>query len=70
LRYIETGASMYRIVSIVKLRESGHDLSIRRFVIDDKGLHLIDGSVGNASMLSVRGTIAPVLPTLDSGPRT
>ena len=70
LRYIETSTSMYRIVSIVKLRESAHDPSIRRFVIDDNGLHLIDGSVGNASMLSVRGTVAPVLSTLDSGSST
>ena len=40
MRYVETNTSLYRMVSVVKQRESAHDPSIRRFIIDENGLHL------------------------------
>jgi circadian clock protein KaiC len=70
LRYIETNTSMYRIISIIKQRESAHDPSIRRFTIDSAGLHLSDGFVGSASLLKVRGTIPSPLSDQDAGTQT
>jgi circadian clock protein KaiC len=70
LRYVETSTSLYRIISIVKLRESAHDPSIRRFIIDENGLHLTDGFVGAAATLSVRGIIPPSGSVPDSGSRS
>ncbi len=67
MRYVETSTSLHRIVSIVKLRESAHDPSIRRLTIDDTGMHLSDGFMNGANALSVRGTIPPTMPALDSG---
>lgn len=70
LRYVETSTALHRIVSIVKLRESRHDPSIRRLLIDENGMHLSDGFMNGASALSVRGTIPPALSALDSGTTT
>jgi circadian clock protein KaiC len=66
MRYVETSTSLHRIVSVVKQRESAHDPSIRRFVIDENGLHLTDGFIGTTTLLSARGTI----PFAPSGPDT
>ncbi|SAL25293.1 Circadian clock protein kinase KaiC [Caballeronia sordidicola] len=70
LRYIETATSLYRIVSIVKQREAAHDSSIRRFIIDENGLHFTDDPVGTTRLLSARGTITPVVSSQDAGTRT
>jgi circadian clock protein KaiC len=70
LRYVETSTSLYRIISIVKQREAAHDPSIRRFVIDENGLHLTDGFIGTTTLLSARGTIPPILSAQDAGSRT
>jgi circadian clock protein KaiC len=70
LRYVETATSLYRIISIVKQREGAHDPSIRRFIIDEKGLHLMDGFVGTTTLLSARGTIPPTLSAQDTGTRS
>jgi len=70
MRYVETNTSLYRIISIIKQRESAHDPSIRRFVIDENGLHLTDGFVGTSTLLSARGSIPPTLSDLDAGTRT
>jgi circadian clock protein KaiC len=38
LRYVELRSQLYRLLSIIKMRESEHDLSIREFAITDQGI--------------------------------
>jgi circadian clock protein KaiC len=42
LRYVELQAHLYRIISILKMRRSRHDLAIREFTIGDTGLEVSD----------------------------
>ena len=49
------------MLSIVKQRENAHDSAIRRFVIDERGLHVTEGFIGGTGLLSGRGSIAPSL---------
>jgi circadian clock protein KaiC len=38
LRFVERGSSLQRMVSVHKVRDSGHDPSLREFYITDRGL--------------------------------
>jgi circadian clock protein KaiC len=38
LRYVELQAQLYRIISILKMRRSRHDLAIREFTVGDTGI--------------------------------
>ncbi|GER91734.1 hypothetical protein KDW_58960 [Dictyobacter vulcani] len=38
LRYVELYSQLYRLISIIKMRQSGYDPSIREFRITDQGL--------------------------------
>lgn len=38
LRYVELQAQLYRLISVLKMRESGYDAAIREFRITDKGI--------------------------------
>lgn len=40
LRYVELQSQLYRLLSILKMRESGYDTAIREFRITDQGLDL------------------------------
>ena len=40
LRYAESQAELNRVVSVLKMRGSAHDQSLRQFTIDDHGLHV------------------------------
>jgi circadian clock protein KaiC len=40
LRFVERGSSLHRLVSVHKVRDSGHDSSLREFFITDRGLHV------------------------------
>ncbi len=70
LRYVETATSLYRSIAIVKQREAPHDSSIRRFVIDEKGLFLTEDHVGATTLLSARGTIPSNPSAQDGGTRS
>ncbi|MDA8218390.1 MAG: AAA family ATPase [Dehalococcoidales bacterium] len=41
LRYVEFHGDLYRILSIIKMRDSRHDHSIRQYVIDQQGLNVL-----------------------------
>ncbi len=56
--------------AVVKQRESAHDSAIRRFIIDERGLHVTEGFIGGTGLLSGRGSIAPSLSVSDAGTRT
>ena len=40
LRFVERGSSLSRLISVHKVRDSGHDPSLREFFITDRGLHV------------------------------
>jgi circadian clock protein KaiC len=40
LRFVERGSSLHRLVSVHKVRDSGHDPSMREFFITDRGVHV------------------------------
>jgi circadian clock protein KaiC len=40
LRFVERGSSLHRLVSVHKVRDSGHDPSLREFFITDRGVHV------------------------------
>lgn len=42
LRYVELRSQLYRLISIMKMRESQYDSGIREFSITDKGIHVAD----------------------------
>lgn len=52
MRYVEAGARMQRLISVIKLRESAHDPSIRALTIDSSGLRVTDSFVGVSGLLS------------------
>jgi circadian clock protein KaiC len=39
LRFVERGSSLHRLVSVHKVRDSGHDPCLREFFITDRGVH-------------------------------
>ncbi|SAL39541.1 ATPase domain-containing protein [Caballeronia humi] len=70
LRYVESNSGLYRMLSVVKQRESAHDSAIRRFIIDERGLHVTEGFIGATGLLSGRSSIGPSLSVSDAGART
>lgn len=40
LRFVERGSSLHRLISVHKVRDSGHDPSLREFYITDRGVHV------------------------------
>jgi len=38
LRYVELRSQLYRLISVLKTRRSGHDVTLREFTIDDGGI--------------------------------
>lgn len=50
LRYVELRSQLHRLVSIMKMRESGYDTSIREFKISDHGIE-VSGSFDSAESI-------------------
>jgi circadian clock protein KaiC len=42
LRHVELRSQMFRLISILKMRDSGYDGTIREFLIDDRGIDVAD----------------------------
>lgn len=42
LRYVERRGEIQRAITVLKMRGSDHDKSIRQFQIDDQGIHILD----------------------------
>ncbi|MFD8567663.1 circadian clock protein KaiC [Streptomyces sp. NPDC059639] len=59
LRYVETGGEIQRGIAVLQTRGSAHDHSIRRFEIDNTGMHIGDPMRGLSSVL---GTVDPAAP--------
>lgn len=46
LRFVERGSSLHRLISVHKVRDSGHDPYLREFFITDRGVHVGDVFAG------------------------
>jgi circadian clock protein KaiC len=52
LRYVELRSQLYRLISIMKMRESGYDSAIRQFLITPKGMRVSDSFESAESILT------------------
>jgi len=51
LRFIEAGASLYRVLSILKVRDSAFDSDLRQLRFAESGLELDENSASAKSIL-------------------
>lgn len=59
LRYVEIGARLFRLLSILKIREHDYDSSVRAFEISPKGIQLAASSASAERILA--GRVPPAL---------
>ena len=52
LRFVEVGASLYRLLSILKVRDSDFDSALRLFSITSNGIDIAENSESAESILS------------------
>ncbi|MGZ3461356.1 MAG: RAD55 family ATPase, partial [Archangium sp.] len=52
LRFVELRSQLYRMVSVLKMRDSGYDSALREFRITDKGIELADTFQSAESILT------------------
>ncbi len=72
-RYVEFRSELHRIISILKLRDSGFDSTLRKFVIQQEGIVVEDSMTGAEGILSgfareVSGSAPPPPPRGRRGP--
>ena len=58
LRYVELRSQLYRLISVLKMRRSGHDLALRQFQIDATGITIADTFASAEAILT--GLARPV----------
>lgn len=51
LRYVEQGARLHRLLSVLKMRESNYDTSMREFSISPSGLHVAESAASAEAIL-------------------
>jgi circadian clock protein KaiC len=54
LRFVESGASLYRLISILKVRDSSFDSDLRQISLSANGLELAESSASARSILPYR----------------
>jgi circadian clock protein KaiC len=60
LRYVEPHARLHRLISVLRMRESGFDATVREFSISDRGIEIEPTGVGaTAALDELQGTAAP-----------
>ena len=52
LRYVEIDGRMRRSINVLKMRGSPHDVDLREYVVDAKGMHIGEPFVGVSGILS------------------
>jgi circadian clock protein KaiC len=67
LRYVELRSQLYRLLSIMKMRESRYDTSIREFQITDQGLRVAASFESAEAILTGHGR---TIPSGGPGPET
>jgi circadian clock protein KaiC len=51
LRFVESGASLYRIISVLKVRDSAFDSDLRQLSFSATGIELAESSASAKSIL-------------------
>ncbi len=68
LQKYQVGGSVYRVLAVLHMRYSTYDRTLREFVIDEHGIHVLSLEETQASPLPhIIGNIAPIAPPLDKG---
>lgn len=57
VRYVEVNSQIHRLISILKMRESSYDTSIREFEITDEGIKVSNSFASAESVLSGQGNL-------------
>ena len=60
LRFVESGASLYRLMSILKVRDSAFDSDLRQLSLSEGGLELAGDSASAGSILPTQSAKAKV----------
>jgi circadian clock protein KaiC len=63
LRYVELRSQIYRLISIIKMRDSDHDMAIREFTISGTGIEVAETFESAEAILT--GIGRPLPPTTD-----
>lgn len=58
LRYVELRSQLYRLISILKMRESDYDTAIRQFTVTAEGLRVADSFESAEAILSGQARLA------------
>lgn len=66
LRYVELRSQLYRLISILKVRDSAYDPSIREFKITEQGLDVAESFASAEAILT--GLARPLPPDADPAP--
>ncbi|MFL5656638.1 MAG: RAD55 family ATPase [Ktedonobacteraceae bacterium] len=66
LRYVELESQLYRLISIIKMRESGYDAAIREFRITDRGIDVAPTFTSAQAILT--GVARPAATVISSPP--
>jgi circadian clock protein KaiC len=76
LRYVEPRSRLHRLISVLRVRESGFDPEVREFIITDRGIEVAPSSASAASVLEDTGRLHATPPNIgnsdlgEGGPRT
>jgi circadian clock protein KaiC len=63
LRYVELRSQIYRLISIIKMRDSDHDMAIREFTISGTGIEVAETFESAEAILT--GIARPLPPMID-----
>jgi circadian clock protein KaiC len=67
LRYVELHAHLHRMISILKVRESSYDSSLREFSISEQGIDVAETFESAEAILSGYARTPPVAPPRKGG---
>ncbi|HVL25449.1 MAG TPA: ATPase domain-containing protein, partial [Thermomicrobiales bacterium] len=66
LRYVEPRSRLHRLISVLRVRESGFDPHVREFTVTDRGIEVEPSSASAARVLEDIGRLRATPPTMSS----
>jgi circadian clock protein KaiC len=69
LRYVESGSTLHRVISILKVRDSDFDHRLREFVLTAKGPSVMDSPQSGEAIMSGASPLEATLTTPPKSPR-
>ena len=66
LRYVELRSQLYRLISIMKMRDTGYDPAIREFRIQDQGIEVASTFVSAQAILTGIARLTEATPGIPS----